>query len=114
MIQLQPNETIIKQDRIIQIHSAISSTFGTLYLTNQRVVVEKNKWAMVLGLVGWLLAKFFPGSIQAYPRTEIVSREQTKHGFNTNVLLLKFKDGKTWKLGLTAAYTEWDEAFKSA
>lgn len=112
MLTLQPNETILKQDRIIQIHSAWATTFGTMYLTNQRIVLEQNKWAMLFGLLGWLLAKIFPGSITAYERSALVSHEQTKHGLNTNVILLKFNDGQSWKLGLTAAYSEWDQALK--
>lgn len=113
MIDLNTNETILKQDRVIQIHSAWSSTFGTLYLTNQRVLLEMNRWAMLFGLLGWLLAKLWPGEVKGYDRSAISSRAQSKHGINENVMLLKFSDGQEWKLGLTAKYAEWDQAFQS-
>ncbi len=81
-----------------------------LYLTNLRIVVTRSSkwWIKPLQYLIMRLKRMEKFNILLnLPISEIQGFYRVKYGINKNILGLRMRDGKTYKLALTGKYFEW-------
>lgn len=93
---LNPNEQVYADTLNIMIRvSKIRVVPGNLTITNQRVCIEqRSAFAMMFGLIGMLLQKFFPSNLEQYPISQIRSLQQTRFAINTEVIDMTLSSGE--------------------
>ncbi len=116
--ELQPGETLLRDEMSTWIHGTFSARLGRLYLTNHRLIFAKqNPFLLPLfGIFGFLFERFFAGANKVAFETslrEISTFEQTQNGINKKVVLLHTAQGDQ-KFGFTRPYEEWETALKTA
>lgn len=93
---LNPNEQIYADKLNVMIRvSKIRVVPGTLTITNQRVCIDQRSvFAMMFGLIGLLLQRFFPSNVEQYPISQIRSLQQTRFAINTEVIDMTLSSGE--------------------
>lgn len=115
LFDLNPGESVIRQEAGVLMLGGLKNRMGRIVLTNQRLVfVKKNPFlAMMFGLLGVLIEHFIEKHMKTMaldlPLSHILRFEHGSFGLNKKVILFHSKDGQVHKIGTTKSYEEWEE-----
>ncbi len=105
---LQPGETILKEESAIYLKSKINIQPGWLVLTNKRLVFIKS-WNYLFGLIGLLFKSLRGGKLFDIPLKEIHTYSNEKYGLNKKVLGLETEKEGHIKFALSSQYRGWEQ-----
>ncbi|MEI3801043.1 MULTISPECIES: hypothetical protein [unclassified Chitinophaga] len=111
---LNPQETVLFKVDGVYIKSNFQAKQGTLYITNERIVLESKPMMMFLlfGIIGWLLTR--KKITLEFPLSDITDFRRTKHGFNKKVAEFDLIDGRTIRIGVSGKWEVFDAAYQKA
>ncbi|MDR6567773.1 hypothetical protein [Chitinophaga ginsengisegetis] len=111
---LNPQETILFKVDAVYMKTRFNAKQGTLYITNERIVLEAKPMVMVLlfGVIGWLLSR--KKITLEFPLSEITDFRRGKQGFNKRVAEFDLIDGRNIRIGISGKWELFDAAYQKA
>lgn len=106
MIELNPNEAVLKQAKTVYLKSSYNAISGTLYVTNQRVVFYQpmvSRYELIRLLK--LLSPNTRGGILLNVPLETVTLAKGAFGAFKTLLVFNLADGSSFKM--MAEYDDW-------
>jgi hypothetical protein len=111
---LNPQETVLFKVNGVYIKSSFQAKQGTLYITNERIVLESKPMMMFLlfGIIGWLLTR--KKITLEFQLSDITDFRRGKQGFNKKVAEFDLIDGRTIRIGVSGKWEVFDAAYHKA
>jgi hypothetical protein len=119
---LESGENLLKEDKGFMRKGKVSADFGTVYLTDKRLVFEKGgarEWSLhlagifggVAGLFGAKMAQKGNSRLKINaPLSEITDVQRSKFGRNESMMRIETASGEVFEIGIDKVIHEWIEA----